>query len=159
MNARTGTLSLVAVVLISGLFSSEQSTSAHSNCRDVKGKWTDVYPGTGNATRGMITDGGILKGTTETVFDSAALPTPDPTTVSYTADLTITTIHGQLKTRNVYLYDFGTGLFTIIGRINPDASTGRFAGATGVLFPSGTTLADGLTYQSALTGELCLADR
>jgi hypothetical protein len=159
MNTTTPKLTLVAIVMISGLFCSEQPTSAHSNCREVKGRWIDVYPGTGNVTTGMITNAGIFKGTTETVFDSAALPTPDPTTVSYTADLTITTNHGQLKTRNVYLFDFRTGFFTIIARIDPDTSTGRFAGATGVLFPSGQTIGNGLTYQAEISGELCLAAR
>jgi len=50
MNQTTGKLTLVAVVLISGLFTSEQSTSAHSKCREVEGKWIDVYPGTGNVS-------------------------------------------------------------------------------------------------------------
>jgi hypothetical protein len=159
MNALTGKLTLVAIVVISGLFSSEQSTSAHGNCREVEGKWIDVYPGTGNVSTGTITDAGILKGTTETVYNSAGFPTPDPTTVSFTADFTITTGHGQLKTRNVYLYDFGTGLFTVLGRIDPDTSTGRFAGATGVLFPSGKTTGNGFTYQAEIAGEICLADK
>ena len=74
------------------------------------------------------------------------MPTPDPNTVSFTADLTITTNHGQLKARSVFLFDLVTGLWTVIERINPDTSTGRFAGATGVLFPSGTTIGDGFTY-------------
>jgi hypothetical protein len=76
--------------------------------------------------------------------------------VSYTANLTITTVLGQLKTRNVYLYDFGTGRFTILARINPDTSTGRYAGATGTLFFGGQTIAEG-TYQSNISGEICFA--
>lgn len=148
---------LVAVMLTFGPFSLEGSASAKTNCKQAKGKWIDVYPGSGNATSGTITRGGILNGTTETVYTSAAFPTPVATTVSYTADTTITTTHGQLKTSNVYLYDFATGLFTVLGRINPDTSTGRFGGATGVLFFSGKTIGNGFTYQAGITGEICLA--
>jgi hypothetical protein len=49
----------------------------------------------------------------------------------------------------VYLYDFPTGLFTILGRINPNTSTGNFARATGALFPSGKTIG-GSTYVAKL---------
>ena len=159
MKATTGKLTLVAVVVIAGVFSSEQSASAHSNCREVKGTWFEVYPGTGNASTGTITKSAILRGTTETVFDSDSFPTPDPTTVSFTADLTITTHHGKLKARSVFIFDLGTGLWTAINRINPATSTGRFAGATGALFPSGTTIGDGLTYVGWIVGEICFADK
>jgi hypothetical protein len=163
MNAPTGKLTLAAVVLIAGVLSSEQSTSAHGNsrgnCREVQGKWFEVYPGTGNVSTGTITKSEILRGKMETVFDGAALPTPDPDTVSFTADLTITTNHGKLKARSVFLFDLATGLWTVIERINPDTSTGRFAGATGALFPSGTTIRDGLTYSGWVIGEICFAGR
>jgi hypothetical protein len=45
------------------------------------------------------------------------------------------------------------------GRINPKTSTGRFAGATGVPFPSGKTTGNGFTYQAEIAGEICLADK
>ena len=69
------------------------------------------------------------------------------------------TSHGQLKTGNVFLYHFGTGLFTSLGRVNSEATTGRFAAATGVVFLNGETLGDGRTFKSALGGEACLGDR
>ncbi|MGH9961836.1 MAG: hypothetical protein ACREBC_32685, partial [Pyrinomonadaceae bacterium] len=158
-------MALVAVVLTLCLFSLEQPTSAqeqsksaqsaHSRCRRAKGKLSEVSNPTG--TTGRITRGGILNGTTELVFTSGVLATPDPTTVSYTDDFTITTKQGQLKISDVGLFDFATGLFTTIGRINPTTSTGRFAGATGVLFTSGKTTDGGETFQSRITGEICLA--
>jgi hypothetical protein len=154
-------MTLVALVLGFCLFSPEQPTSAQSpnrNCKQAKGNSIEVFPGGGFVTTGTITNGGILNGTTEFVYSPAFVFTPDPTVGSYTADMTITTIHGQLKTNNVYLYDFATGLFTILGRINSDTSTGRFAGAEGVLFFGGKTIGDGFTYQADITGEICFAN-
>ena len=159
MNAKTRKLTtLVAVVLTLCLFSSEQTTSAlsaRSNCRNAKGKLSEVS--NPNGTTGRITRGGILNGTTELVFTSGVLPTPDPTTVSYTDDFTIRTNRGILRTHDVGIFDFATGLGTAINRIDPNASTGRFAGATGVLFISGKTTDGGATFESRITGEICLA--
>lgn len=166
MNARTKKpLTLLAALLAFCVFSlgqsasaQEQSTSAHSvhsNCRSVKGKLSEVSNGTG--TTGRITQGGILNGTTQLIFTSGVLATPDPTTISYTDDFTITTNRGVLKTHNVGIFDFATGSFTEIARIDPNASSGRFAGATGVLFTSGQTTDGGATFQSKITGEICLA--
>ncbi len=160
-------MTLVAVVLTLCLFPLEHSTlaqeqstsaqSARSNCRNVKGKLSEVS--NPNGTTGRITNGGILNGTTQLIFTSGVLATPDPTTISYTDDFTVTTNRGVLKTHNVGIFDFATGLFTEIARIDPNASSGRFAGATGVLFTSGKTTDGGATFQSHITGEICLAHR
>jgi hypothetical protein len=53
----------------------------------------------------------------------------------------------------VYLYNFGTGQFTILARIKSDASTGSFVGATGVLYFNGKTV--GSTFPSEISGEIC----
>lgn len=160
-------MTLVAVVLTLCLLPLEQTTSAqepstsaqsaHRNCRNVEGKLSEVS--SANGTTGRITNGGILNGTTQLVFTSGVLATPDPTTVSYTDDFTITTNRGVLTTHNVGIFDFATGLFTEIARIDPNASSGRFAGATGVLFTSGKTTDGGATFRSKITGEICLAHR
>jgi hypothetical protein len=139
----------------------EQSASAKSRDRDciqARGDMIEVSPGTGLITTGTITQGGILNGTTETLFNPVFVFTPDPNVVSYIGDLTITTHRGQLKTSNVYLYDFATGLFTVLGRVNSSTSTGRFAGATGALYFNGKTIGNGLTYQQSITGEICFAN-
>jgi hypothetical protein len=159
------TLTLLAMVLTFGVFSLAQSTSAQeqsasapstrSRCREVKGKLSEVS--TGNGTTGRITRGGILNGSTQLIFTSGVLPTPDPTTVSYTDDFTITSNRGVLKTHNAGLFEVETGSFTEIARIDPSASSGRFAGATGVLFTSGKTPDGGATFKSRITGEICLA--
>ena len=126
-------------------------------CKEVKGLWIDVTNNIGGTT-GTITNGGILNGRTETIYNPAFVFTPDPNVVSYIADLSITTHHGRLVTGNVYIYNFATGLWTAMGRINPDTSTGRFAGATGLLYFNGKTTDDGLTYISDVSGETCFAD-
>ena len=161
MNGKTTKLmTLIAVVLTLCLFSSEQTTSAlsaRSNCKNVKGTISEVGNPTG--TMGRITKGGILNGTTQLFYTSGVLATPDPTAFSYTTVVTITTDKGQLKTSNVGVFETETALFRFseIGRIDPTASTGRFAGATGVLFTNGKTIDGGGTFQSTIIGEICFA--
>ena len=159
MNAKPGSLiAPAALVLIFCLFPFNQSASGqspNSNCKQVKGSSIEGFSG-GLVTTGTITNGGILNGTTEFVYSPAFVVTPNPSVVSYTSELTITTIHGQLKTSNVYLYNFGTGQFTILARIKSDASSGSFAGATGVLYFNGKTV--GSTFPSEITGEICFAN-
>jgi hypothetical protein len=156
MNARTGSLiARAALVLAFCLFLFNRlasAQSANSSCKQVKGNSVENFSG-GLVTTGTITNGGILNGTTEFVYGPAFVVTPDPSVVSYTSELTITTIQGQLKTSNVYLYNFGTGQFTILARIKSDASTGSFAGATGVLYFNGKTV--GSTFPSEISGEIC----
>lgn len=188
MNANARKLmTLVAVMLTLGLFSLEQAASAQSpqnnpwirmrsprgsaeqsasaqssnnNCIQAKGYWFDAINLSAGGTTGTITKGGILNGTTETVYSPASVFTPDPYVVSYIAETTITTNQGQLKTNNVYIYNFVTGLWTAMGRINPEASTERFSGATGVLYFNGTTVGvfPDQSYPSVITGGICFAN-
>ena len=145
------TFALVALTI--GLFSLAQSTSADSNCHVVKGNLS------GSGGSGTITQGGRLNGTTQAVFTSVFTATPDPTTFSFTDDLTVTTNHnGVLKTHNVGIFDGATGLFSAIDRIDPTASTGNFAGATGVLYINGRSNDGGMTIQAEITGEICFAN-
>jgi len=153
------TLALVALTI--GLFSLSQSTSAGSNCYRAIGNLSVVNNGNGT-TSGTITQGGGLNGTTQAIFTSAFTATPDPNTFSFTDDLTVTTTStfhkGELKTHNVGIFDGATGLFSAINRIDPNASTGNFAGATGVLYINGRTTDGGATFQAEITGEICLAN-
>jgi len=112
----------------------------------------------GGGGGGTITQGEILNGTTQAVFTSMFAPTPDPTTFSFTDDLTVTTHRGVLKTHNVAIFDTARGVFSAIDRIDPHASTGDFAGATGVLYINGRTPDGGATIQAEITGEICFAN-
>jgi len=49
-------------------------------------------------------------------------------------------------------------LFSAVNRIDPNASTGDFAGATGVLYINGKTTDGGVTFQAEITGEICFAE-
>jgi hypothetical protein len=158
MSFKNGMLKTFAsVALTLSLFMSSQSVSAVSGCRNVKGNESVVNNGDGT-TSGTITHGRKLNGTTQTVFTSAFTPTPDPTCFSFTDDLTLTTNDGVLQTHNVTLFDTANGLFSAIARIDPAASTGDFAGATGVLYINGRTTDGGATFEAELTGEICYAD-
>ena len=158
MNARTRKrMTLVAIVLTFTLFPLAQPALAQGNCKEAKGNWFDASSAN-NTTAGTITNGGILDGTTVTLYTSSAFSTPVPTTVSYTGELTITTHQGRLKTSNVYIYDFVSGLWTAMGRINSSTSTGNFAGATGVLYFNGKTTRNGTAYPSEISGQICSAN-
>ncbi len=134
-----------------------QSASAVSGCKKVKGNVSAVNNGNGTAS-GIITQGGELNGTTLVVLTSAFTPTPDPNTFSFTDDLTLITKKGVLRTHNVTLVDLANGVVTVIARIDPNASTGDFAGATGVLYINGKTPDGGTTFQEEITGEICFAN-
>lgn len=153
MKLKIRTLATFALVALTiGLFSFAQSASAVSDCKKVKGNLS------GGGGSGTITQGGRLNGTTQAIFTSAFTPTPDPTTFSFTDDLTVTTNKGVLKTHNVAIFDVAAGLFSAIDRIDPHTSTGDFAGATGVLYINGKTNDGGATIQAEITGEICFAD-
>ncbi len=146
------------VALTIGLFSSPQATSAVGVCHKAKGNLNIVNNGNGTAS-GIITQGGQLNGTNQVVFTSMFTATPDPTTFSFTDDESITTYHnGVLKTHNVAIFDMGTGGFTAIARIDPNTSTGNFAGSTGVLYINGRSTDGGATLQAEITGEICSAN-
>ncbi len=61
-------------------------------------------------------------------------------------------------THNVGIFDVVKGLFSAINRIDPNASTGEFAEATGVLYINGKTSDGGATFQAEITGEICFAN-
>lgn len=166
MNAKTRTITTIVIVgLTFCLVSFDQSASAQStnHCKKVKGQWVEFYPGTGDADFGTITNAGILDGTTETIFGSDLFSTPDPASVSFVADSTITTNRGVLKTHNVYVMDLTnfppTGLAAALYRIDPIASTGIFAGATGVLNISAKVTDAGFTVHYEITGEICFTSQ
>ena len=154
-NRMLATFALLALTF--GVFSSSRSVLAYSDCKKVQGneRVRNTHNGT---TSGTITQGGKLNGTTQTVFTSAFTPTPDPNTFSFTDDLTLTTNEGVLKTHNVTIFDAANGVFSAIARIDPNASTGLFAGSTGVLYINGKTTDGGETFQGEITGDICYAD-
>lgn len=166
MNARTRTvMTLVSVMLILGLFALEQSTlaqSLNSNCKKLKGTSVQVFDPVTGIVSGTVTNAGILDGMFEDAINSDAgfVFTPDPNVVTFLSDLTITTVNGQLKASPLTAFNFITGFWSEWGNINPNASTGRFAGATGVIFFSGKTIGniDTGPFEAEITGEICFAN-
>ncbi len=146
---------LAAVALATCLHSGATLAGEHDNCSDARGNLSVVNNGDGT-TSGTITQGGRLNGSTQALFTSALTPTPDPSTFSYTDDYAVTSSKGVLKARNVGLFEVAAGLFSEIARIDPSTSTGRFAGATGVLYINGTTPDGGATFEAEITGEVCV---
>jgi hypothetical protein len=151
MNAKTRKRMMLVAVLIFCLCSFEQPVSAQSKCHKVTGTAIDTIAG------GTLTQAGILNGTTQFGFTSGFLPAPVATAVSFTADYTVTTHKGVLKTHSVYIYDFARRLAAAISQIDPVASTGVFAGATGTLYFNSQSTDGGVTVQSDIAGEICLA--
>jgi len=145
------------VILTMGLFSLTPSASAVSDCQKAHGTLSVVNNGNGT-TSGTITQAGRLNATTQAVFTSSFTPTPEPSTFSFTDDLTLTTVNGALRTHNVGIFNVATGVFSAINRIDPNASTGDFAGATGVLYINGRTADGGATFQAEISGEICFAN-
>ena len=185
MNAKTRTtMTLAAAMLCLGLFplcqsalaqsargwfgprgNTAPSTSTQSNngdCRAIKGRGIQVFDPVLGVVSGPVTNAGILNGTLDDVINFAAgfVFTPDPTVVTYTTDLTITTNHGQLKASPVTTQSVITGAGAEWGTINPNTSTGRFAGATGMIFITFKPVGDPSVgpYQAEIASEICFAD-
>jgi hypothetical protein len=147
-------ITIVATALVAGVCL-ESAALAQSNCKEVKGQLLDVF--TAGAFSGTITNAGDLDGTSTETFTGSA-PTPVSTVFSFSADFTLTTHQGQLKAAWVNLFDNATGLLTTMALINPSASTGRFAGATGVLYINGKAVSFApFTVSAELAGQICYA--
>ena len=170
---------LLALILVVGLFYLTESTSAqssrsylrvrgdaaqsaNSNCKTIKAQGTQVFDPATGIVSGPITNAGILDGNLEDVIDFSAgfVFTPNPTVVSYTTALTITTQHGQLKAHPVTTQSVVTGAGAEWGHIDPDNSTGRFAGATGIIAVVFKPVGDPSVgpYEAQIQVDICFAD-
>ena len=155
MNPRTRKLPYLAMLLIC-LFLLGQAALAQGPNLSVKATEVDTCSGPVTCA-GTVTQGGILNGTSVTAFSPGFTPTLDPTTLSFSFDWTVTTVQGQLRVRFVNLFNVVTGVNTAMGTIDPNNSTGRFAGATGVLFMNGKVISNSpFTVKLDVTGEINL---
>jgi hypothetical protein len=134
---------------------------ANDRCREIDAKLVGQFVGPLN-TAGTIHGGGLLNGTTAFTGDalapSAGLATTlvPATTVSYTGVLVITTHRGTLTLRDIGIFDTDLakdGEFSSRSRVV--AGTGRFAGASGILFFHGDSLPDA-TFTAEVNGTICL---
>ena len=139
----------------------QATTSTSSNCKTIRGNGVQMFdPLTGLVT-GPVTNSGILDGDLVDAIDFGAgfVFTPDPTVVSYTTNLTITTIHGQLKASPVTTQSIVTGNGAEWGEINPNTSTGKFAGATGTISVVFKPVGDPSVgpYEAQISADICFA--
>ena len=148
-------------LMAAGLVLLGQGASANGNCTDAKGKLVEFWDG-GSESPGRLSMGGWLNGATLAVFNSDGYPTPVPTAFSYTAAFTLATRHGHLKGTRLFVTDSGAGWSIDMTNIDPDASTGIFAGATGVVYVNQTTRNTApppTTYQSEVRAVICFRTR
>ncbi len=104
-------------------------------------------------TIGEITGDGWLKGTTNYAADNL-VDGPQPATSSYSGELVVTTKKGTLTLRDVGVFLAAPGgPFAEYDTVS--GGTGRFAGATGLLFIHGTMNAAGNGFTGSISGELC----
>jgi len=140
---------------------SQATPSTNSNCKTIRGKGVQIFdPVTGLVT-GPVTNSGILDGDLVDAIDFGAgfVLTPDPTVFAYTTNLTITTIQGVLKAHPVTIQSGVTGKGAEWGEIDPNTSTGKFAGATGtisvVFKPEGDPSVG--PYAAEISADICFA--
>ena len=164
MNTKTRKLAMLVAVLTICLFSLEQASaqSPLSSCKKIKGSGVQTFDPATGIVSGPVTNAGVLNGTLEDVINFAAgfVFTADPNVVSYTTDLTITTINGQLKASPVTTQSVVSGAGAEWAHINPNTSTGRFAGATGMIVISFKPVGDPSVgpYEAEFSGEICYAN-
>ncbi len=143
-----------------GLTVPGQAAAAHGDCKEAKGNLYESWNG-GADSPGTIKNGEWLDGVTDCVFNSAGFPTPVPTQFTYTCAYTITTGKGQLKGTRTFVTDVGPAGWSLdMTIIDSLASTGMFAGATGVVYSNGiqsNTASFPNTFLSEVSGQVCFA--
>ena len=138
------------------IFSLGQSALAADNCKEAKGNLSEVFLPEVNSNSGTLSNAGWLNGETVAAFVPGVSPLPG--ILVWTGQLTITTAQGQLKANTATIATFQKG--SVIAAIDPAASTGIFAGATGTLFVNTfevNVATQPNTFQSEVRGEVCLA--
>ena len=148
-------------LIVAGSNSAQPKTSDNSNCKTIRATGVQTFDPVAGVVSGPVTNSGILDGDLEDVvnFGAGFVFTPDPTVVAYTTNLTITTLHGQFKASPVNTQSILTGKGAEWGEINPSTSTGKFAGATGVISIVFRPVGDPSVgpYIAEITANICFA--
>jgi hypothetical protein len=156
MNRIIGRALFAEALIVSG-----RTATAQSKCQDAKGTLLELFTG-GNSATGTLKNRGWINGTTLSVFNSANFPTPAPTQITFSSTFVLTTGRGELKGTRVYLFDFVALKAVTMTLIDPAASTGIFAGATGVLYMTAVMISPGpppVTFEEEVGGQICLAQQ
>jgi len=166
MNVNTRiVIALLSMMLVLGLFlkpsAAAQSANGPNNCKKIKARGVQIFDPLTGVISGPVTNSGILNGNLQDVIDFGAgfVFTADPSVVSYTTSLTITTNQGELKAHPVTTQSIVTGAGAEWGQIDPNTSTGRFAGATGIISTIFKAVGDPSVgpYEAEITADICFA--
>jgi hypothetical protein len=161
---RIRTLTGLSLLIVAVMVAAVPSAGA-ANCKLIHAQFiqtlvtADCPSPIGVCTTAHI-DSGLLKGT-KTFMALGAAPTAGlgeveaASTFSYAGPVVIATEEGELNVSFVGVLDNANAFFSELGR--PMGGTGRFAGATGILFVSGYVTGEGTVFNSTMTGEVCLA--
>ena len=137
------------------------AAATNSDCKKIQGRSVQTFDPASGIVSGPVTNSGLLDGTIQDSINFLAgfVLTPDPNVVAYTTELTITTSHGQLKSSPVTTQSLLTGAGSEWGHINPSTSTGRFSGATGIVFLIFKPIGDPSVgpYETEITADICFA--
>jgi len=148
-------------LLVAGSNSAQPLASENSNCKTIRGNGVQTFDPVTGVVTGPVTNSGLLDGNLEDAinFGAGFLFTPDPTVVAYTTNLTITTVHGQLRASPVTIQSILTAKGAEWGEINPSTSTGKFAGATGTISVVFKPVGDPSVgpYEADVSADICFA--
>ena len=151
LNTSLGIVVLLAVV-VSVVFVTKTSggVASAAPARQAVSGYLQTKMVAASGTQGTITQDDLLKGTTQDQISMAS-----PKSTSYTATFKDVTESGTLVLRDKGQF-FPDGSFTETGTVDPTASTGKFAGASGQLTFKGST-SDGVHFTAGVSGEILVA--
>lgn len=145
---RSVLVAMVIVVFAFAMGTSESMAAAMPTCQQLHGNLQTQVIGAGE-TQGTITHGGLLNGTTH---DHITVTSTTSSATTYTATFQDTTDSGTIVTQDIGQF-YPDGTFVEHGTIDENASTGRFAGATGSLTFIGSST-DGVHFTASVSGEI-----
>lgn len=111
---------------------------------------------------GLITGDGLIQGRTFAtvlgLIESVGFPGIEPaTTMGYVGDRLIETRNGNLNLRFTGVFDTARGEFSELERVLVAGGTGEFEGATGTVYLTGRSNAEGNAFVGRITGKICSA--
>ena len=158
--SRRTTLGLIGLGALGIGASSPGRAAPDEQCFTINGGIVEGRLTSPTTTAGTLRGAGPFNGSTALAIEafaaSAGLPGVPAETLSYAGTFEITTNRGDLTLRDVGVFDSDIptdGEFASRGRVTD--GTGRWEGATGVLFFWGDTEPDG-TFTAEANGTVCI---